>query len=100
MINTAIIQETNRLKDSFLKNMSMSVPSYVIGPKQHFKFINWIIDESLDSNLRLVNDITTLSNERSELETYEEYKTRQKMQRLLMKYRYMFTTDLATKNDN
>lgn len=100
MINTAIIHETNRLKESFLKNMSMSVPSYVIGPKQHFRFVNWIIDESLDSNLKLVNDITTLSNKRSDVESFEEYKTRQKMQRLLMKYRYMFTTDISTKNDN
>lgn len=100
MINTAIIHETNRLKESFLKNMNMSVPSYVIGPKQHFRFVNWIIDESLDSNLKLVNDITTLSNKRSDVESFEEYKTRQKMQRLLMKYRYMFTTDISTKNDN
>lgn len=40
MINTAIIHETNRLKESFLKNMNMSVPSYVIGAKQHFRFVN------------------------------------------------------------
>jgi glutamate racemase len=97
MINTAIIRETNRLKESFLKNMNMSVPSYVIGAKQHFKFVNWVIDESLDSNLKLVNDITTISNERSNLESFEEYKSRQKMQRLLMRYRYMFTTDISTK---
>jgi hypothetical protein len=100
MINTAIIHETNRLKESFLKNMNMSVPSYVIGAKQHFRFVNWIIDESLDSNLRLVNDISALPNKRSDVETFEEYKSRQKMQRLLMRYRYMFTTDLASKNVN
>lgn len=97
MINTAIIQETNKLKDSFLKNMNKSVPGYVTGSKKHFKFVNWVIDESLDSNLKLVNDITTLSNKRSNLESFEEYKVRQKMQRLLMEYRYMFTTDISTK---
>jgi hypothetical protein len=97
MINTAIIQETNKLKDSFLKNMSNPVPGYVVGSKKHFKFVNWVIDESLDSNLKLVNDITALSNKRSDLESFEEYKVRQKMQRLLMKYRYMFTTDISTK---
>lgn len=97
MINTAIIQETNKLKDSFLKNMNSPVPAYVVGSKKHFKFVNWVIDESLDSNLKLVDDITTLSNERSDLESFEEYKIRQQMQRLLMKYRYMFTTDISTK---
>jgi hypothetical protein len=97
MINIETILETNKLKDSFLKNMNNVVPSYVTGSKKHFKFVNWVIDESLDSNLKLVNDITVLSNERSNLESFEEYKIRQKMQRLLMKYRYMFTTDISTK---
>ena len=100
MINTAIISETNKLQASFLKNMNQPAPSYVVGPKKHFKFVSWIIDESLDSNLKLVNDITTLSNERSHLETFEQYKIRQQMQRLMMKYRYMFTTDISISNDN
>ena len=80
--------------------MKNPVPSYVIGPKKHFKFVSWVIDESLDSNLKLVNDITTLPNERSSLESFEQYKTRQQMQRLMMKYRYMFTTDISTSNGN
>jgi hypothetical protein len=100
MINTATIQQTNDLQASFLKNMKNPVPSYVIGPKKHFKFVSWVIDESLDSNLKLVNDITTLPNERSSLESFEQYKTRQQMQRLMMKYRYMFTTDISTSNGN
>jgi len=100
MINTEIIAETNRLKESFLKNMNMNVPAYVIGPKQHFRFVNWVIDESLDSNYRLVTDITALNAKRSELESFEQYKARLKMQKLLMKYRYMFITDLAAKNVN
>jgi hypothetical protein len=100
MINTEIIAETNRLKDSFLKSMSMIVPSYVIGPKNHYKLVNWVIDESLDSNYRLVTDITALNAKRSELESFEQYKARLKMQKLLMKYRYMFITDLTSKDVN
>ena len=96
-MNTATIQETNRLQASFLKSMNMTVPSYVIGPKKHYKFVNWVIDESLDSNLKLVSDITALASKRSDIETYEQYKGRQKMQRLLLKYRYMFTTDISSK---
>lgn len=99
-MNNATIQETNKMKAVFEAAMSKTVPSYIIGPKKHYKFVNWIIDESLDSNLKLVNDITTLPNKRSDIESFEEYKVRQKMQRLLMKYRYMFTTDLSNKNDN
>lgn len=99
-MNNATIQETNKMKAVFEAAMSKTVPSYILGPKKHYKFVNWIIDESLDSNLKLVNDITTLPNKRSDIESFEEYKVRQKMQRLLMKYRYMFTTDLSNKNDN
>jgi hypothetical protein len=94
-MNNAIIQETNRLFQSFSKSLNLDVPSYVIGSKKHYKFVNWVIDESLDSNLGLVNDITTLPNKRSDIETYEQYKMRQKMQRALLKYRYMFTTDIS-----
>jgi hypothetical protein len=94
-MNTTTIQESNKMKASFEAAMSKPVPSYILGPKRHFKFINWVIDQSLDSNLKLVNDITTLPNNRHNLESFEEYKIRQKMQRLLIKYRYMFTTDLA-----
>ena len=99
-MNNATIQETNKMKAVFEAAMSKTVPSYIIGPKKHYKFVNWIIDESLDSNLKLVNDITTLPNKRSDIESFEEYKVRQKMQRLLMKYRYMFTTDLSNKNEH
>lgn len=96
-MNNATIQETNRLFQSFSKNLNLSVPSYVIGPKNHYRFVNWVIDESLDSNLGLVNDITALPNKRSDIESFEQYKLRQKMQRALLKYRYMFTTNITSK---
>jgi hypothetical protein len=96
-MNNATIQETNRLFQSFSKNLNLSVPSYVIGPKNHYRFVNWVIDESLDSNLGLVNDITALPNKRSDIESFEQYKIRQKMQRALLKYRYMFTTNITSK---
>ena len=96
-MNNATIHETNRLFQSFSKNLNLSVPSYVIGPKNHYRFVNWVIDESLDSNLSLVNDITALPNKRSDIESFEQYKMRQKMQRALLKYRYMFTTNITSK---
>ena len=96
-MNNATIHETNRLFQSFSKNLNLSVPSYVIGPKNHYRFVNWVIDESLDSNLSLVNDITVLPNKRSDIESFEQYKMRQKMQRALLKYRYMFTTNITSK---
>ena len=100
MINTLTISETQRLQESFSKSMSQVVPTYIQGSKNHYKFVTWVIYESLDSNYRLVTDITALSSERSEIETFAQYKNRLKMQRFFKKYRYMFTTDLSTNNGN
>ena len=99
-MNTLIISETQRLQESFTKSMAQIVPTYIQGSKNHYKFVTWVIDESLDSNYRLVTDITALSSERSEIETFAQYKNRLKMQRMFKKYRYMFTTDLSTNNGN
>jgi hypothetical protein len=100
MINTLTISETQRLQESFTKSMTQIVPTYIQGYKNHYKFVTWVIDESLDSNYRLVTDITALSSERSEIETFAQYKNRLKMQRMFKKYRYMFTTDISAKNGN
>ena len=65
--------------------------------KNHYKFVNWVIDQSLDSNYRLVTDITALSQKRSEIESFSEYKIRLKIQKFLLKYRHYFITDLLAK---
>lgn len=98
MLNTATVAETLNLQASFSKSMSQVVPTYIQGSKNHYKFVTWVIDESLDSNYRLVTDITALSSERSEIETFAQYKNRLKMQRMFKKHRYMFTTDISTSN--